>query len=96
MSHSSSVTGLQIELDALSRRRRSLEAEISYLEQKINVINQNLQKNINNEKLMSLMNFLETEKKRIQNSKLSKVYEKSKLLGKKISTKRNSQSKNEI
>jgi len=94
MSDFSLVNGLQSELDALSSRRRSLESDILYLEHKINVVNQNLKENAGNtKKMMSLMEFLETEKQRIQQKKLKKINEKAKILINKINIIRDSRSK---
>ncbi|CAG9797034.1 unnamed protein product [Chironomus riparius] len=84
MSQLSVITVMQKELDAISRRRRSLESNVSYLEDKINVVNQNLEKNGNKMKMMSLIEFLEIEKQRVQEHKLNKVNEKAKLLKDKI------------
>lgn len=94
MSDFSLVNGLQSEIDALSSRRRSFESDILYLEHKINVVNQNLKENAGNtKKMMSLMEFLETEKQRIQKKKLKKINEKAKILINKINIIRDSRSK---
>ena len=84
MSQLSLITVMQNELDAISRRRRSLESDVSYLDEKINAVNQNLEKNGNKMKMMSLIEYLETEKQRIQEHKLNKVNEKAKKLRDKI------------
>ena len=92
MSDFSLVIGLQTELDTLSRRRRSLESDVLNLEQKINVLNQNLKENAHGKKLMLLKEFLEAEKQRIQLNKMSKINIKAKMLEDKIKNIRDSQS----
>lgn len=93
MSQISLITELQSELDALSRRRRSFESDVSHLDQKINAMNQNLLKNSHKEKMISLIDTLETEKQRIQEKKLDKVNEKTKMIIDKISSLKNKRSK---